>query len=115
MDGRKWYHVDRSIYTLQAGFSMTDLGAVRFKRSEYSYEFAADKQDWYIKEFKISDGLQSLGDTIRNTPGFTIRPTKGSYTIFLPTRINLWVDYNPFHFFWGKCIGYYCTAHEQRA
>lgn len=99
MDGRKWYHVDRSIYTLQAGFSMTDLGAVRFKRSEYSYEFGADKQDWYVKEFKVNDGIQSFGDTIRATPGFTIRPTKGSYTIFLPTRINLWVDYNPFHFF----------------
>ncbi len=99
MDGSQWYNVDRSVYTIQAGFSMTDLGRVRFKRSEYSYNFTADKQDWYVKEFKIDDGLQSLGDTIRQTPGFNIQQTKGTFTMWLPTRFNFWVDYNPVHYF----------------
>lgn len=102
MDGKEWYDVGKSLYTLQAGFSMTDLGRVRFKRSEYSYEFNLNKQDWYVKDFKANDGLQSIGDTIRLTPGFQVLQTKDqkpTYTMWLPTRFNFWLDYNPVHFF----------------
>ncbi|MFN8293242.1 MAG: DUF5723 family protein [Chitinophagales bacterium] len=102
MDGKEWYDIGKSLYTIQAGFSMTDLGRVRFKRSEYSYEFNVNKQDWYVNDFKANDGLQSIGDTIRLTPGFDVvqsQKTKPNYTMWLPTRFNFWVDYNPFHFF----------------
>lgn len=99
MDGKEWYDVGKSLYTIQAGFSMTDLGRVRFKRSEYSYNFEVKKLDWYVKDFNANDGLQSIGDTIRSTPGFILKPTKSTYTIWLPTRFNFWIDYNPVHFF----------------
>lgn len=99
MDGREWYDVGKSLYTIQAGFSMNDLGRLRFKRSEYSYRFNVDKQDWYVADFNMQDGLQSFGDTIRVVPGFDLLPVKSSFTMWLPTRFNFWIDYNPVHFF----------------
>lgn len=102
MDNRSWYDVGKSLYTLQAGFSMTDLGRIRFKRSEYSYEFNINREDWYVKDFEPNDGLQSISDTILITEGFVIAENSSSkpyYGTWLPARFNFWADYNPVHFF----------------
>ncbi len=104
MDNQRWYDREKSLYTVQAGFSITDIGRIKFKNSKYSYDFSADKRDWYVKDFSAVEGYKSIGDTIRllaaDSLGFRINsnPT-GTFGMWLPMRINIWADYNPVPFF----------------
>ena len=70
---------------------MVDLGALRFKRGEYSQNFYADIRDWNVGGAQFNDGLQSLDDTIRSR--FVVKPSSNYFNIWLPTRFNIFVDY----------------------
>ncbi len=83
---------EKSRYKLAAGFSMIDLGALRFKRGEYSRDFYADIRNWDVGNAQFPDGLQSLDDTINTR--FVVREGSEYFTIWLPTRFNVFVDYN---------------------
>ena len=83
---------DRDRYKLAVGFSIVDFGALRFKRGEYSENFYANINNWNVAGDKFPNGIQSLDDTIRSR--FQTLPTKGYFTIWLPTRFNIFVDYN---------------------
>jgi hypothetical protein len=83
---------EKSRYKLAAGFSMIDLGALRFKRGEYSRDFYADIHNWYVGNAQFPNGLQSLDDTLSTR--FVLREGSKYFTIWLPTRFNLFVDYN---------------------
>lgn len=78
-------------YKLAAGISVMDIGALRFKRGEYSRDFYADIDNWYVGGATFPNGLQSLDDTIQSR--FVQQNTSKGFTIILPTRINLFVDY----------------------
>ncbi len=93
MDCKDEWRFDQNRYTLAAGFSVVDIGAIRYKKGEYSGNFRADIQDWVVKDSKFPDGLQSIDDTIR--AHFTVIPdSKNYFTMILPTRINMFIDYN---------------------
>jgi outer membrane protein OmpA-like peptidoglycan-associated protein len=93
MDCEDHWRFDQNRYTLAAGFSMVDIGAIRYKKGEYSGNFVADIRDWNVKTSKYPDGLQSIDDTIRTR--FTVKDDgKNYFTMVLPTRINLFLDYN---------------------
>ncbi|HWB64067.1 MAG TPA: DUF5723 family protein [Chitinophagales bacterium] len=93
MDCKDEWRLDKNRYVLQAGVSLIDFGAVRFKRGEYSGSFNANISNWDVSNFKASDGLQSIDDTIRSR--FTIAQDQKSYfTMWLPTHINAFIDYN---------------------
>ncbi|MCW5907381.1 MAG: hypothetical protein KIS94_05955 [Chitinophagales bacterium] len=79
-------------YKLAAGFSVIDVGALRFKRSSNSSDFYADIRNWNVGNAQFPDGLQSLDDTIRAR--FEVRNGSEYFTMWLPTRFNLFVDYN---------------------
>ncbi len=94
MDGEKdLYRKDKNLYLLQAGVSVIDIGALSFQKGVYSRNFNADIKDWYVYGFKANDGVQSIDDTINAR--FTIKQEKGRFTLWLPTRFNLWLDYQP--------------------
>lgn len=79
-------------YKIAAGFSIMDFGALRFKRDTGSRDFTADIQNWNVGNAQFPDGVQSLTDTINSR--FTVGPYKKYFTIWLPTRFNLFLDYN---------------------
>ena len=83
---------DRDKYKLAVGFSIIDFGALRFKRGEYSQNFYANINNWQVVGDKFPNGLQSLDDTIQSR--FQVLPTKGYFTVWLPTRFNIFIDYN---------------------
>ncbi|HLP22323.1 MAG TPA: DUF5723 family protein, partial [Chitinophagales bacterium] len=64
MDCKDEWRLDQNRYTLAAGISVVDLGAIRYKRGEYSGNFTANIQNWNVKDAKFPDGLQSIDDTI---------------------------------------------------
>lgn len=83
---------EKKRYKLAAGFSVVDVGALRFKRSASSRDFYADIRHWNVGNARFPDGLQSLDDTIRTR--FEVRNSSKYFTIWLPTRFNLFIDYN---------------------
>jgi hypothetical protein len=106
MDCKDEWRFDKNRYTLAVGFSLVDMGAIRFKKGEYSGSFKADIQNWLVKDAKFPDGLQSIDDTIRSR--FTLTDDgKKTFTMILPTRINLFLDYNIAYGFWFKSGGRY--------
>lgn len=93
MDCKDEWKYWKNRYKLAVGFSIVDIGAVRFKRGQYSANFNADIQNWDVKHAQFPNGLQSLDDTIR--AHFQVVPNSSQYmTMWLPTRFNIYVDYN---------------------
>lgn len=82
---------DRDRYKLAAGFSVMDFGALRFNRGQYSENFYANINNWEVANDKFPNGLQSVDDTIRSR--FQTLPGKSYFTLWLPTRFNIFVDY----------------------
>lgn len=79
-------------YKIAAGFAIMDFGALRFKRGQYSRDFTADIQNWNVDGVQFPNGLQSLDDTIKTR--FNVAPFKKNFTVWLPTRFNMFIDYN---------------------
>lgn len=79
-------------YKLAIGASIMDIGALRFKRGEYSQDFTADIQNWNVGGAEFPDGVQSFDDTV--SARFAVSEGTKYFTIWLPTRLNLFVDYN---------------------
>lgn len=78
-------------YKLAAGLSVIDMGALRFKRSPDSKDFYADIRNWDVGNANFPDGLQSIDDTI--SARFEVKNSSEFFTIILPTRFKLFVDY----------------------
>ncbi|MCS6934708.1 MAG: DUF5723 family protein [Chitinophagales bacterium] len=97
MDCEDRWLFQRNRYKLAAGFSVIDIGGVRFKSGQYSGSFNADIQNWDVGGAKFTDGLQSLDDTIMAR--FVRLNTKEYFTMWLPTRFNMFVDYHAGHGF----------------
>jgi hypothetical protein len=87
----KWTN-DKNHYKIAAGLSVMDIGALRFKRGQYSENFYADIRSWDVAGARFPDGLQSVDDTIRSR--FQQLSNKNYFTLWLPTRFNVFVDYN---------------------
>lgn len=93
MDCEDKWRFDKNRYTLAAGFSLIDFGAINYKKGEYSGNFVADIQNWDVKNAKFPDGVKSIDDTIRAR--FVITPDQSTtFRMWLPTRFNFFVDYN---------------------
>ena len=80
-------------YKLAVGASIIDFGAVRFKQGTNSGNFYANIQNWNVAKAQFPDGVQSLSDTINARFQYT-QNNKAYFTMWLPTRFNLFVDYN---------------------
>jgi hypothetical protein len=92
MDCHCHYTDDRNTYKLAAGFSVMDFGAMRFNRGQYSESFNVQAQNWEVGELKLPNGVQSFDDSIRSK--FQLLPNKKYMTLWLPTRFNMFLDYN---------------------
>ena len=79
-------------YKLAAGVSIIDFGAVRFKEGANGGNYYANIQDWSVAHAQFPNGIQSFSDTINSR--FQYTQNKNSFTMWLPTRFNLFVDYN---------------------
>jgi hypothetical protein len=94
--GGSWSGYMPRPYKLAVGASIVDFGAVRLKRGEYSGNFSADIQNWDLTNAKFPNGVQSVDDTIHSRFR-VLQDNKGYFTMWLPTRFNLFVDYNIWH------------------
>ena len=88
-------------YMLKLGLGVTDLGFVRFDRARgFDANFYANVNDVVLERYFStsfenfdSTGLQGFNDTL-NTLFTTSTSKNKKYNVALPTRLNLYADYN---------------------
>lgn len=93
MDGETnlWMR-SKNKYKLRVGFSVTDIGSIKFERGAYSNNFTADVDNWNIRNLNFdSIPVSAFDDTLRNR--FVSRPTDQFYKMNLPTAFSFQIDY----------------------
>jgi outer membrane protein OmpA-like peptidoglycan-associated protein len=96
MDGEtNLWRLSQNKYKLRVGLSILDVGAIKFRRGEFSNSFTADINNWNIDA--LGDGLsgttpvRAFDDSLRSR--FASRPTGEYYSMNLPTAWSVQVDY----------------------
>lgn len=91
---------DRNKYKVRVGFSMTDLGSIRFRSGAINKRVTVDVdnedlnglQEWDISNVEIN-GVDELLDTLANR-GFSITDRGSFFNVPLPMRMNFTADYH---------------------
>ncbi|MFN8311068.1 MAG: DUF5723 family protein [Chitinophagales bacterium] len=93
MDCKTWAKRERNRYTLAAGFSIIDIGQVKFSKPTNSYAFFADVQHFDIKHSGIKDVATFDSVIAANPSAFTRKESNGKFAMWLPTRFNMFLDW----------------------
>jgi outer membrane protein OmpA-like peptidoglycan-associated protein len=104
MDGKtdNWRR-DQNKYKLKVGFSVLDMGRVKFDKSVETGNFYADIRDWDISNFDL-DGIDAFNDTLNFR--FNRTADEGEFKMQLPTTISYQVDYRIWKPFYVNHTGY---------
>jgi outer membrane protein OmpA-like peptidoglycan-associated protein len=91
MDGEKnlWRN-DKNKYKLKVGFSVTDIGSIKFKKGSTSGNFKADVGFWNLKPID-PQSVGEFDDTLKGRFNGLSGPS--SYKMNLPTAMSLQIDY----------------------
>ncbi len=90
MDGKtNLWRRDQEKYLVKVGFSMTDIGSVRYRRNNLSSDFQADKLNWDIVNFK-PNSIHAADSTLHTI--FPFSDVSNKFAMRLPTAISLQVD-----------------------
>lgn len=91
MDGEKnlWRN-DKNKYKLKVGFSVTDIGSIKFKKGPTSGNFKADVGFWNLKPIDPQT-VGEFDDTLKGRFNGLSGPS--SYKMNLPTAMSLQIDY----------------------
>lgn len=104
----------KSKYKLRIGFSITDIGSVKFDRGELSGNFRADIDEWYFRETDLGDRpIRGIDSTIRAL--FTPNATEPTFKMNLPTAISLQADYQIWKDFYVNFVGFYAVQWKNNA
>ena len=91
-DCQSWYRNDINKYKLAVGFSVIDIGRVLFQRPGDVNSYHADIQGWDLSTSGIN-GVASFDSVLNSKPANFKATQSGSFKIWLPTRFNIFVDY----------------------
>ncbi len=84
---------DQNKYKIKVGFSVIDLGGIKFKKDPNSYDFTADVKDWDIYKIGGIESIQIWDDTLNNRWPNASATDKRTFNMTLPTSFKLYVDY----------------------
>lgn len=90
MDGKtNLWRRDQDKYLFRLGFTMSDLGSVRYRRNPNSADFNADIRNWNISNLSVNsfDDLNALIDS-----NFTVNKVSDNYLMNLPFSLSLQAD-----------------------
>lgn len=93
MDGDTGLYMrNKNKYKFKVGFSVLDIGGIKFKRSELSRDFVANISDWDLNQLNGIGSLNQFEDTIKTL--FEYADVKSTFRMNLPTAISAQFDYN---------------------
>lgn len=82
---------DQNKYKLKFSFAVNDIGGIRFTKGGLSNDFNADINRFNYTEFEKVRDVNSFDSTIK--ANFPILNNKKTFTMMLPTAVNVQVDY----------------------
>ncbi|HPT14308.1 MAG TPA: DUF5723 family protein [Bacteroidales bacterium] len=84
---------DQNKYLLRIGFSVLDIGSVKYKRGPLSNDFTADIADWNYQDQEFGAGYEGFMTTLKDSLKFTFdNSLSDMYKMNLPTAISLQAD-----------------------
>lgn len=86
------YRDDVNKYKLAAGLSVVDIGRLRFARPQDVRDYYLNVQGWDLQGAHIHD-VASFDQALYNQGADFKTGTSGSFKIWLPARLNAFVDY----------------------
>lgn len=91
MDGKTnlWMR-NKEKYLVKVGFSVLDIGRVKYEKAEGSMDFVANVDHWDVGNV-MPHSVNSLNDTLRNRFG-TASDNESTFNMNLPTVISTQVD-----------------------
>jgi outer membrane protein OmpA-like peptidoglycan-associated protein len=92
MDCKKWYMNDVNKYKLAVGFSVVDIGRVVFAKPGNVTSYTADIQGWVPKQSGINS-VATFDSVLYSKPANFTRTGGNSFKMWLPTRFNIYLDY----------------------
>ena len=106
MDGEyeRWMH-DKNKYKWRVGFSITDIGQIKFDKADGSGDYIMDVENWDISNLGITD-FESFDSVIASVS--TLAPNdERTFTMQLPTAISFQIDYNIWKGFYANFTPYW--------
>ncbi|MBS1634281.1 MAG: OmpA family protein [Bacteroidetes bacterium] len=92
MDGEKGlWRKDQNKYKLKIGFSLTDLGSIKFKKGKTSNDFYANVGYWNLKPISPKT-IGEFDDTLKKR--FPQTSSSSTYRMNLPTALSVQIDYH---------------------
>ena len=108
MDGEKGLDMrSKNKYKLKAGFSVLDIGSVKFEKATVG-DFDADIQNWLIDTLHADTSMNpmdGIADIIAKK--FKESSNERDFKMNLPTALSLQVDYNIWKDFYANFTTYY--------
>jgi outer membrane protein OmpA-like peptidoglycan-associated protein len=91
-------------YKFKIGFSIVDLGGIRFKNNSASGDFSVNVSNGTLPKINFNNP-NLLEDTLKKL--FKYDQSSSSYYMSLPTALSLQGDYNIYKTFYAGLVGYY--------
>jgi outer membrane protein OmpA-like peptidoglycan-associated protein len=91
-------------YKFRFGFSILDVGGIRYQKGPYSRDFTANINLWNIAKLNLNN-TQALDDTLRKR--FVMNKSDNSFYMSLPTALSLQADYGIYKDFYVGLMGNY--------
>lgn len=79
-------------YFIRAGFSIVDIGKIKFAKYETSNDFLINQRSWNISQVDITS-TEDFNDTLQNRAIFK-QATGEVMSMRLPTAVSVQIDYN---------------------
>ncbi len=92
-DGSYKERMDINKYKIKAGFSITDLGGIKFNKDPDSYDFTANVINWNIYPLTVNH-IQEFDDTLNNRWPTVDPSNQTTYKMGLPLDMKIYADYN---------------------
>src|SRR5690606_22180869 len=106
MDGKKGlWRRDQNKYKLKAGFSVLDIGGIRFRQAKLSQDLQIDADGILFRQIKTGDYPVFDFDSILHKYG-TRLSSESTYKVALPTALSTQIDYNIWRTFYVNFTGY---------
>jgi len=97
MDGQtNLWMPDRDAYTIRAGLSLVDIGAISYTRYQGSVDYNVDIHNVNTGVFANVQSVEDLTDTLQTIPGFTAKETgQQQFGMELTMSLIGTIDYQP--------------------
>lgn len=85
----------KDIYKLKLGFSITDIGTIRYRKSDRSRDYITNTSVMDLDLFKNLTSFEDLDTRIENVPGNAPNESnRNTFSMNLPLALNFLLDYN---------------------